>query len=510
MAKCLQDLISNIEDGGKKPELTIPKQSYSSCNPANLIHLYYLRCYTCLMAGKNYEMDMTTGPILGKLLKYAVPLILSGMLQLLFNAVDIIVVGRFAGSRSLAAVGSTTALINIFTNLFIGVSLGVNVLTAQNYAVKNDAEIKRTVHTAIVSAFIFGLFTMLMGLIFCRRVLQIMGSPEDVIDLSALYLRIYFCGMPFFMLYNFGSAILKAVGDTRRPLIYLAVAGVLNAILNVILVVVFHLDVAGVAIATIFSQCVSCVLVLISLMKADAAYRLIPGELRIYKSNFLRMLSIGIPAGIQSMLVSLSNVLIQSSVNSFGSVVMAGYSAINSLRGFCYIAVNSITQSAMSFIGQNYGAGNYKRIKRITIECTVLTVVFGSGLGCLICLLGRQCIGIYSADEAVIEAALSVLPVTLVTYGICGIMDLLPGCMRGMNYSLIPMLIHIFGVVIFRFFWILTVFPGNHTLNNLFMSYPISWILTSALQAVAFAVCYKRVKQKILHPELVPKHHMGK
>ena len=462
------------------------------------------------MKSKNYEIDMTEGPILGKLITYAVPLILSGMLQLLFNAVDIIVVGRFAGSQSLAAVGSTTYLINIFTTLFIGVSLGVNVLTAQHYSVGNDEQVSKTVHTAIVAAIIFGVTAMVCGLLFGRTILGWMGSPDDVIDKSTLYIQIYFCGMPFFMLYNFGSAVLKAVGDTKRPLIYLTIAGVLNAILNVYLVVVWNLDVAGVAIATVFSQFVSCLLVIISLIKAEASYKLEIKKIRIYKENFIRMLQVGIPAGLQSMLVNLSNVLIQSSVNSFGSVAMAGYSAICSLRSFCYIAINSITQSAMSFIGQNYGVRDYKRIKRITIECTVITVILGSGIGCLICLFGAQLIGIYSVDPEVIELGVSLLPVSVILYGLCGTMDLLPGCMRGMNHSFVPMLIHMFGVVVFRFIWIFGVFPSHRTLYNLFVSYPVSWILTTILQTIAFVIVYSKVKNRILHPELIPHHHTVK
>jgi len=462
------------------------------------------------MSSKKYEIDMTTGPVFGKLVKYALPLIASGMLQLLFNAVDIIVVGRFSGSQALAAVGSTTSLVNMFTNLFIGISLGVNVLTAQNYALKNEEGLSKTVHTAITSALIFGCIAMILGLLLGKTVLKLMGSPDDVIDLSALYLRIYFCGMPFFMVYNFGAAVLKGIGDTKRPLIYLTIAGVLNAILNVVLVVAFNMDVAGVAIATIFSQFVSSVLIVINLMKAEGAYRLEIKKMRLYSATFGRMLQIGIPAGIQSLLVNLSNVLIQSSVNSFGSIAMAGYSAINSLRGFCYIGVNSITQSAMSFIGQNYGARDYKRILRITLECVLFTVVVGSGLGILITVFGRELIGIYSTDKEVIDLAMTYISVTLVTYGVCGIMDLLPGCMRGMNYSLVPMMIHIFGVVVFRFIWILFILPQNNTLWNLFVSYPISWFLTALLQAIAFAIVYNRVKKRILHPELIPRHHTVK
>lgn len=312
------------------------------------------------------------------------------------------------------------------------------------------------------------------------------------------------------MLYNFGSAVLKAIGDTRRPLIYLSIAGMLNALLNVYLVVVWNLDVAGVAIATVFSQMVSCVLVIISLLRAKASYRLEIGRIKLYGSNFFRMLQIGIPAGIQSMLVSLSNVLIQSSVNSFGSIAMAAFSAVCSLRGFCYIAINSITQSAMSFISQNYGVGDFKRIRRITLECTVISLVLGSGIGGLICLLGAPLIGVYSVDPEVITLGASLLPVSVALYGLCGTMDLLPGCMRGMNHSFVPMLIHIFGVVVFRFIWIFMIFPGDRTLYNLFVSYPVSWILTTALQAIAYAVVYRKVKNRILNPGLVPRHHTVK
>lgn len=327
-------------------------------------------------AKKNkYEIDMCNGTIMDKLISFSLPLMLSGILQLMFNAVDIIVVGRFSGSQALAAVGSTSALINVFTNLFIGISLGANVLTARFYAAGREKEVSETVHTAITLALVSGIVMALVGLVFSKGALALMGTPDDVIGLSALYMRIYFLGMPFFMLYNYGAAILRAVGDTKRPLLFLMIAGVINACLNMVLVIVFKLGVAGVAIATVISQMISCVLVLRCLCRSESSYRLRFSELGMKGYYLKQIFSVGVPAGIQSTVINFSNVLLQSSVNSFGSTAMAGYTAANNLLGFLYVSVNSITQACMSFTSQNYGVGKLKRMDRVLADCMILSVV---------------------------------------------------------------------------------------------------------------------------------------
>ena len=315
-----------------------------------------------------YEIDMCNGTIMDKLISFSLPLMLSGILQLMFNAVDIIVIGRFSGSQSLAAVGSTTALINMFTNLFIGISLGANVLSARFYAAGKDKEMSETVHTAITLALISGIIMVFVGLIFAKPVLELMDTPDDVINLSTLYMRIYFMGMPFFMLYNYGASILRAVGDTKRPLFYLIVAGIANAGLNMCLVIIFHLGVAGVAIGTVISQLISSILVLRCLYRSETSYQLRFSKLKIQKEYLKQIFQVGIPAGIQSTVINFSNVLLQSSVNSFGSIAMAGYTAANNIFGFLYVTVNAVTQACMSFTSQNYGVGKWKRMDRVLID----------------------------------------------------------------------------------------------------------------------------------------------
>ena len=332
------------------------------------------------MSKNKYEIDMCNGTIMDKLISFSVPLMLSGILQLMFNAVDIIVVGRFAGSQSLAAVGSTTALINMFVNLFIGVSLGANVLAARFYASGKHKEMSETVHTAIAFAAISGVVMALIGVLMAKPALELMGTPDDVINLSTLYMRIYFLGMPFFMLYNYGAAVLRAVGDTKRPLMFLIAAGIINACLNMVLVIVFNLGVAGVAIATIFSQFISCVLVLRCLNKTDASYQLRFSKLKIKGYYLKQIFQVGIPAGIQSTVINFSNALLQSSVNSFGSTAMAGYTAANNILGFLYASINSVTQACMSFTSQNYGVRKFKRMDKVLIDCAIL---FGRSITCI-------------------------------------------------------------------------------------------------------------------------------
>ena len=447
------------------------------------------------MKNNKYEIDMCNGTLMDKLISFSLPLMLSGILQLLFNAVDIIVVGRFTGSQALAAVGSTTAL--IFTNLFIGISLGANVLAARFYASGKEKEMSETVHTSITLALISGLVMALAGVLLARFALNLMGTPNDVIDQSVLYMRIYFLGMPFFMLYNYGAAILRAVGDTKRPLFFLVISGMTNAVLNLVLVIVFHMGVAGVAIGTIVSQLISSILVLRCLYTSNTSYRLYFSKLGIKTQYLKQIFQVGIPAGIQSTVINLSNALLQSSVNSFGSVAMAGYTAANNIFGFLYMSVNAVTQSCMSFTSQNYGVKKLKRMDRVLLDCMILSVGVTLTLGCGAYFFGPELLKIYTSDADVIRCGVEVLAFTTVPYFCCGIMDLLPGALRGMGYSGVPMILSIIGTVGTRIVWIFGLFPAHRSLSFLFISYPVSWILTILMQAVCFCFVRKHVHQSV-------------
>lgn len=437
---------------------------------------------------------MCNGTIMDKLISFSFPLMLTSILQLMFNAVDIIVVGRFSGSQSLAAVGSTTALINIFTNLFIGISLGANVLAARYYAAGRDKEMSEAVHTAIFLALISGLIMAVVGVGASRFALTLMGTPDDVIDLSVLYMRIYFMGMPFFMLYNYGAAILRAVGDTKRPLFYLIAAGLANVVLDLLLVIVIPLNVAGVAVGTVASQMVSCILVLRCLYRTEGSYQLRFSRLTI-KSEHLKMIfQVGVPAGIQSTVINFSNALLQSSVNSFGSTAMAGYTAANNIIGFLYSAVNAVTQACMSFTSQNYSVGKPKRMDRVLVNCIILTVSVSAAMGIGAYAFGGQLLKIYTSEADVIRCGLEVLSITTVPYFLCGIMDLFPGAMRGMGHSGVPMILSVIGTVGTRIVWVYLLFPHHRSLYFLFISYPASWILTIIMQAVCFYFVRKQCR----------------
>ena len=435
------------------------------------------------MKTNKYEIDMCNGSIMDKLISFALPLMLSGILQLMFNAVDIIVVGHFTGKQALAAVGSTTALINVFTNLFIGISLGANVLAARFFASGREKEMSDTVHTAILLALISGILMAGIGVISAKGALLLMGTPDNVIAQSTLYMRIYFLGMPFFMLYNYGAAILRAVGDTKRPLIFLIISGCINALLNLFFVIVCKLGVAGVAIGTIVSQFVSCVLVLYCLSKADTSYKLCFNKLAIDKEYMLQIFQVGIPAGIQSTVINISNAMLQSSVNSFGSIAMAGYTAAN----------NSITQACMSFTSQNYAVGKQKRMDRVLIDCLFLTTAVALVMGSASYIFGTQILGIYTSNSEVIKSGLEIISITTIPYFLCGIMDLFPGALRGMGYSTVPMILSIIGTVGVRIIWIYGLFPSHRSLFFLFISYPGSWIATIIMQAI----CYMFVRNKV-------------
>lgn len=439
---------------------------------------------------------MCNGTIMDKLVSFSLPLMLSGILQLMFNAVDVIVVGRFAGSQALAAVGSTTALINMFVNLFMGISLGTNVLAARFFAAGKDRQMSETVHTSIAFAAISGIVMVFVGIFFSKFALELMATPADVIEQSTLYMRIYFLGMPFFMLYNYGAAILRAVGDTKRPLIFLIISGVINAVLNMILVIVFHLSVAGVAIATVISQMISCILVLRCLYRSEGSYQLRFSKLMLKGCYLKEIFQVGVPAGIQSTVINFSNVLLQSSVNSFGSIAMAGYTAANNILGFLFVSVNSVTQACMSFTSQNYGVRKWKRMDKILVDCMILSMIVALVLGGGSYIFGSQILRIYTENEEVIRCGMEILSYTTLTYFLCGFMDLFPGAMRGMGFSAAPMLLSIVGTVGTRIVWIFGIFPRYRSLSVLFISYPVSWILTIAMQVVCFFIVRRKVHEK--------------
>ena len=449
------------------------------------------------MKTSKYEIDMCNGSIMDKLISFSLPLMLSSILQLMFNAVDIIVVGRFSSSQALAAVGSTTALINIFTNLFIGISLGANVLAARYFAAGRDKEMSEAVHTAITLALISGVIMAFVGVGMSRTALSLMATPPDVIDLSAVYMRIYFMGMPFFMLYNYGAAILRAVGDTKRPLVFLIAAGLTNVVLDLLLVIVIPLGVAGVAIGTVASQMISCILVLRCLYKSEGSYQLRFSRLMIRWVYLKRIFQVGIPAGIQSTVINFSNALLQSSVNSFGSTAMAGYTAANNILGFLYAAVNAVTQACMSFTSQNYSVGKQKRMDRVLLDCMLLSAGVSVVLGVGAYVFGSQILRIYTTETEVIQCGLEILSITTVPYFLCGIMDLIPGALRGMGHSAVPMILSVIGTVGTRIVWIYGFFPQHRSLHFLFISYPGSWIITIAMQAVCFWFVRKKCMKQL-------------
>lgn len=448
-------------------------------------------------ANKNkYEMDMCSGSLLPKILLYSLPLMLSGILQLLFNAADIVVVGRFAGNDALAAVGSTSSLINLLVNVFMGLSVGTNVMVARFYGAGQKKELEEMVHTAILTSIVSGVILIFVGLALSRPALLLMDTPENVIDQSVLYIRIYFVGMPAMMLYNFGSAVLRAVGDTRRPLYFLMSAGVINVVLNLFFVISLSMGVAGVALATIISQAVSAILVLLCLMRSESDYRVELKKLRIVKDKMLKMIQIGLPAGMQGALFSVSNVLIQSSVNSFGSIAMAGNTAAQNLEGFVYTAMNALHQTCISFTGQNYGAKQYKRMGKILLICQGCVIVVGVLMGTGVYLAGGTLLKLYSPDPEVIQYGMLRLSYICTTYALCGMMDVMVGSLRGMGYSIMPMLVSLTGACLFRIVWIMTIFKAHHSLEILYVSYPISWGLTFAAHLLCFLVVYGRIRRQ--------------
>jgi putative MATE family efflux protein len=439
-----------------------------------------------------YEIDMVNGPLFSGILRFALPLALSGILQLTFNAADVIVVGQYAGTTALAAVGSTGALINLIINLFTGLSIGVNVLVANYRGAGRDDDAEKTVHTAILTAFFGGIVLVFVGVLLSKPLLQLMDTPANVIDQSVLYMRIYFMGMPAFMVYNFGAAIFRAVGDTKRPLYFLTIAGVVNVVLNLVLVIVFRLGVAGVAIATVASQVISAVLIIISMLKTQGICHLDPSKLQLDMHKLVRIVRIGLPAGLQGSLFSISNVLIQSSVNSFGDLVMAGNTAAGNLEGFVYTSMNALYQANLSFTGQNYGAHNHPRIKKVLVYCLGIVAVFGATIGNLVYLFGPYLLRLYNSDPMVIQYGMNRLQIVSSMYFLCGMMEVASGSLRGLGYAVAPMIVSLTGACALRILWIYTIFAAWHTQFSLYISYPISWVITLAAHLICFAIVYKK------------------
>ena len=454
-----------------------------------------------------HEMDMTTGNLFKKILVFSLPLLLSGILQLLYNAADLVVCGKFGSKHSVGAISSTTALINLIVNLFLGLSVGANVLMARCFGANMKEKGQRVVYTAMILAAVAGIVVGVFGAVCSRYFLVWMGTTEDVIDLSTQYLAIYFCGVPFSLIYNFGASLLRAVGDTRRPFYFLAASGLVNVLFNLLFVIVFKMDVAGVALGTILSQAMSAVCRMVCLVKNKGFFNFSFKKIRFYKQEALEIAKIGLPAGLQSVLFSLSNVLIQSSVNSLGTATVDGNGASSSIEGFVYVAMNSISQACIAFVSTNYGAGNFRNIKRIVLYSLSYVCMFGISIGALVALIGKPLLGLYLADETSIEIGYSRMWIICITYFLCGIMDVMGNALRGIGYSLLPAVVSLCGVCGMRILWIYLVFPLEqfHNLPWLAGSYPISWVLTAAVHVTCFLILFvkkSRAKQSAMAQSL--------
>lgn len=445
---------------------------------------------------KSYKMDMTEGPLTSKIIKFTIPVMLTAILQLLFNTADVIVVGRFTGKTALAAVGSTGSLINLLVSLFMGLSIGTNVLVARYQGARDDKSVSETVHTSIALGVIGGLILLIIGIAATRPLLEMMATPEDVIDQSTIYMRILFLGMPLNLILNFGAAVLRAIGDTKRPLYYLTIAGIINLFLNIFLVTVFSLGVAGVAIATVISEGVSCALILLCLKHETGAIRLYLNKIRINPEKCIDIMKIGLPAGLQGCIFSISNVLIQSSVNSFGSTVMAGNTAASNIEGFVYVSMNSLHQTCISFTSQNFGAGKFKRIKMVLINCLVIVTITGLLLGNSAYFFGKYLLSAYNNEPEVISYGLIRLSIISTMYFLCGLMDVMVGAMRGIGYSILPMIVSLIGACGLRIVWIYTVFVQFRTLDILFISYPVTWTITFLSHLTCYFIVTRKYKDR--------------
>ncbi len=448
---------------------------------------------------KQYQMDMCSGSVLKKLLLFSLPLMASGVLQLLFNAADVIVVGQFAGDNSMGAVGSTSSLINLFTNLFVGLSVGANVVAARAHGANSASDMHDTVHTSMLLSMICGTVLAIAGFILAPEMLVLMDATENLLPLATTYLRIYFLGMPATMVYNFGSAILRAVGDTKRPLYFLTAAGVINVLLNLLFVIVLKMDVAGVALATVISQCISAGLTVMCLIKDNTEIHLDIKQLKIRKRILFAVMRVGLPAGFQGTIFSLSNVVIQSSINSFGSdAVVSGNSAASSIEGFIYMAMNTFYQAAISFTGQHMGAKKYSRIPKILVSSLLCVTATGLILGWAAFMLGRPLLGIYSNSPIVVDAGMVRLSVIATTYALCGMMDVMVGMLRGLGYSIMPMIVSLLGACGLRILWIATVFqiPEYHSPRTVYLSYPMSWGITLLVHIICYVIIWRRLRQR--------------
>lgn len=447
---------------------------------------------------KRYEIDMCNGAILPKLLRFTLPLMFSSVLQLLFNAADIVVVGRFAGDNSLAAVGSNASIIGLLVNLFIGLSVGANILAARYYGAGEKEGLQQTVHTAMLMALVSGCGLALVGAVGAKSILTWMQSPPEVLPLAAIYLRIYFLGMPATMLYNFGAAMLRAVGDTRRPLYYLTIAGIVNVVLNLFFVIVCHMDVAGVGLATVISQCISAALVVRCMMREEGGIHLELRQLQIFRPRLKQILHTGLPAGFQGVLFSLANVMIQSSINGFGEVTVAGNAAAANIESFVYAAMNAFYQTNVSFTSQNLGAGRIERIRPILLRAQLCVVVTGLIAGSVAYFGGPWLLRLYSPSPNVITAGMNRLQIVCLLYFICGMMDVMVGSLRGIGYSMMPMIVSLVGACGLRLVWLATIFrlEAFHTVQTIYWSYPISWSVTFAVHLICFIFALRHLKRE--------------
>ena len=431
------------------------------------------------------EINMTEGPLLPRILAFSGPLILTGILQLLYNAADVIVVGNYAGHEALAAVSSTGSLINLLVNVFMGLGVGASVAVARNYGARDVKALRKAEHTAMTLALFMGIAVGAFGFLAARPLLQMMDSPPDVIDGATLYVKIYFLGMPANMLYNFGAATMRAVGDTKRPMVYLMISGLVNVLLNLLLVIVFQ---------------VSMVLVLLCLFRTRGVTQLNLRECRIDGKSLKEILRIGLPAGLQGSLFSISNVLIQSSVNSFGSLVVAGNGVASNIEGFVYTAMNAQHQADMTFASQNYGAGKADRVRKTLWCCLGIVTVIGLSMGLLILLFGAPLMSLYNSEAQVISDGLVRMGIIMPTYFLCGLMDVMVGQLRGIGYSIMPMIVSLTGACLLRIVWIMTIFAQNHTLTVLYMSYPVSWFVTFAIHFLCYMLVARKRLDKLTAP----------
>ena len=445
---------------------------------------------------KKYALDMTSAPFLKKIFIFSIPLVLTGLLQLAYNTADVVVVGRFAGSQALAAVGSTGSLINLLLNVFIGLSMGSGVMVARHIGSGDEERIRKCTHTAMLLSIISGVFIGLIGFFLSGKILVLMGSPSDVLPLATLYLKIYFTGCPGSMVYNFGSAIVRATGDTKKPLFILASTGLVNVALNLILVIFFHMGVSGVAIATITAQYLSAIMVVIHLTKLDNSCKLHFSKLRIHKTEFFKIIGIGLPAGIQNSLFSISNVIIQSTVNSFGSVAMAGIAAGSNYDSYIYTATNAIAQTSMTFTSQNMGARKHENVGKIYRYCIIIASIIGVVMGALGTVFSEFIVSFFSTDKAVIAIGAERLAMIMPFYVFCSLMDVAAGQLRGMGESFKPMIVSLLGGCGIRLFWIYAILPMNRTLMFLYWAYPISWVATFAVQFSLYFILKNRIFRK--------------